>query len=179
VCAEATIQVSARAAQTTTITKTTKTKTNARANGSGGRVRYNVAPLPDPPKIERRRSSVHGWGVFALETIPKNKRIIDYAGEKITAKQSTPREVRYLKQGHIWCFTLNRNWAIDAAVNGNAARFINHSCRGNCYVQIIKGVIWIRASRKIRKGEELSYNYHTDGAAEIPCRCRPGCQGML
>ena len=151
-------------------TKTTKTKTNAKANGSGGRVRYNVAPLPDPPKIERRKSSVHGWGVFALETIPKNKRIIDYAGEKITAKQSTPREVRYLKQGHIWCFTLNRNWAIDAAVDGNAARFINHSCRGNCYVQIIKGVIWIRASRKIRKGEELSYNYHTDGAAEIPCR---------
>ena len=80
----------ARAAQTT-ITKTTTTKTtktNARANGSGGRVRYNVAPLPDPPKIERRKSRVHGWGVFALEPIPKNKRIIDYAGEKITAKQS-------------------------------------------------------------------------------------------
>ena len=122
---------------------------------------------------------MHGWGVFALESISKNKRIIDYAGQKITAKQSTPREVRYLKQGHIWCFTLNRNWAIDAAVDGNAARFINHSCRGNCYVQIIKGVIWIRASRQIRKGEELSYNYNTDGAAEIPCRCRPGCQGML
>ena len=178
---EATIQVSARTAQTRTTAakRTTTAKKNGKANGSGGRLRYNVAPLPDPPKIERRKSSVHGWGVFALETIPKNKRIIDYAGEKITAKQSTPREVRYLKQGHIWCFTLNRNWAIDAAVDGNAARFINHSCRGNCYVQIIKGVIWIRAARKIRKGEELSYNYHTDGAAEIPCRCRPGCQGML
>ena len=134
---EATIQVSARAAQTTRKTtsrtsgkKTIATKTTT-ANGSG-RLRYNVAPLPDPPRIVRRRSSVHGWGVFALETIPKNKRIIDYAGQKITARQSTPREVRYLKQGHIWCFTLNRNWAIDAAVNGNAARFINHSCRGNC-----------------------------------------------
>ena len=188
--AEATIQVSARPAKATTTTRTTtatsRTTTTATtrkktrtANGSGGRVRYNVAPLPDPPKIERRKSRVHGWGVFALETIAKNKRIIDYAGEKITAKKSTPREVRYLKQGHIWCFTLNRNWAIDANVDGNAARFINHSCRGNCYVQIIKGVIWIRASRTIRKGEELSYNYNTDGAAEIPCRCRPGCQGML
>ena len=52
-------------------------------------------------------------------------------------------------------------------------------CRGNCYVQIIKGVIWIRAARTIRKGEELLYNYNTEGAAEIPCRCRPGCQGML
>jgi len=173
--------VSARSAKaTTSTTKSTSTGTSKRAsNGSGGRLRYNVAPLPDPPKIERRKSRVHGWGVFALETIPKNKRIIDYAGEKITAKQSTPREVRYLKQGHIWCFTLNRNWAVDANVNGNAARFINHSCRGNCYVQIIDGVIWIRAARTIRKGEELSYNYHTDGAAEIPCRCRPGCQGML
>jgi len=181
VCArEATTQVSAREAQK--ISKAVSTATKAaktNSNGSGGRLRYNVAPLPDPPKIERRRSRVHGWGVFALETIPKNKRIIDYAGEKITARQSTPREVRYLKQGHIWCFTLNRNWAIDAAVDGNAARFINHSCRGNCYVQIIKGVIWIRAARTIRKGEELSYNYNTEGAAEIPCRCRPGCQGML
>jgi SET domain-containing protein len=188
---EATIQVSARAAQTiskaisnangtaTKAPRRTAATTSTKSHGSGGRVRYNVAPLPDPPKIERRKSRVHGWGVFALETIPKNKRIIDYAGEKITARQSTPREVRYLKQGHIWCFTLNRNWAIDAAVDGNAARFINHSCRGNCYVQILKGVIWIRAARTIRKGEELSYNYHTDGAAEIPCRCRPGCQGML
>jgi hypothetical protein len=185
-------QVSARSAKATTTTTTTtkprtatktgttsRKKTTTAASGSGGRVRYNVAPLPDPPKIERRKSRVHGWGVFALERISKNKRIIDYAGQKITAKQSTPREVRYLKQGHIWCFTLNRNWAIDANVDGNAARFINHSCRGNCYVQIIDGVIWIRAARTIRKGEELSYNYHTDGAAEIPCRCRPGCQGML
>ena len=99
--------------------KTTIRKNTSKAKSTGGRVRYNVAPLPNPPKIERRRSRVHGWGVFALEAIPKNKRIIDYAGEKITAKQSTPREVRYLKQGHIWCFTLNRNWAIDADVDGN------------------------------------------------------------
>jgi hypothetical protein len=180
VCAEGTIQVSARSVTTgSNGTGTSTRKAPWWAQGNRGPLRYNVAPLPDPPKIERRRSSVHGWGVFALETIPKNKRIIDYAGQKITAKQSTPREVRYLKEGHIWCFTLNRNWAIDANVNGNVARFINHSCRGNCYVQIIKGVIWIRASRRIRKGEELTYNYHTDGAAEIPCRCRPGCQGML
>ena len=103
------------------------------------RLRYNVAPLPDPPKIERRKSSVHGWGVFALQDIPKNKRIIDYAGERISAKASTPREERYLEQGHIWCFTLNRAWVIDAAVGGNVARFINHACKPNCYSHIIEG----------------------------------------
>jgi hypothetical protein len=27
------------------------------------------------PKIERRRSRLHGWGVFACGAIPKNKRM--------------------------------------------------------------------------------------------------------
>lgn len=117
--------------------------------------------------------------MFARQDIPKNKRIIDYAGERISAKASTPREERYLEQGHIWCFTLNRAWVIDAAVGGNVARFINHACKPNCYSHIMKGVIWIRAGRTIRAGEELTYDYHTDGAAEIACRCRPDCQNKL
>ena len=125
--------------------------------------------------IERRKSRIAGWGVYATERIPKNKRIIDYAGEKITHKESLIREERYLKQGRIWCFTLNRRWVIDAGVGGNVARFINHSCKPNCWIEIKNGTIWIRAARTIRKGEELSYNYNTSGDAAIPCRCRPGC----
>jgi SET domain-containing protein len=89
------------------------------------------------------------------------------------------RERRYIKHGHIWCFTLTRRTVVDAAVGGNDARFINHSCRPNCYVDIRDGVIWIRASRTIRKGEELTYDYHTDGEGLIPCRCRKGCQRLL
>jgi uncharacterized protein len=137
------------------------------------------AILPDPPRIERRKSKVHGWGVFALERIPKNKRIIDYAGEKIHSRKSTPREERYLAKGHIWCFKLNNRMVIDAAVGGNIARFINHSCRPNCYSHIVNGVIWIRAARTVRKGEELTYDYYTGGTADIRCRCRPGCTGRL
>ena len=129
--------------------------------------------------MRKRRSKIHGWGVFATTAIPKNKRIIDYAGEKISNRESLKRERRYIREGHIWCFSLTRRTVVDAAVGGNDARYINHSCRPNCYIHIRDGVIWIRAARKIRKGEELTYNYHTDGAAEIPCRCRPGCQGML
>lgn len=131
------------------------------------------------PRIERRRSSVHGWGVFALEPITKNTRIVQYAGEKITTKQSASREDRYLKQGHIWCFTINRNWVRDAAVGGNVARFINHGCKPNCYSQIVGDIIWIRAARNIRKGEELHYNYYTGGSGEIRCNCRRGCQTIL
>ena len=129
--------------------------------------------------IERRRSRIQGWGVFATQPITKNTRIIDYAGEKVTNRESLKREVRYLRSGHIWCFKLNRLYARDAAVGGNVARFINHSCRPNCYSQVIGQTIWIRAARNIRRGEELTYDYFTEGAASIPCRCRPDCKVTL
>lgn len=129
--------------------------------------------------IERRRSGIHGWGVFATQTIPKNKRIIDYAGEKISTKASARRESKYLAKGHIWCFRINSRWVRDAAVGGNVARYINHSCTPNCWVEIKGDTIWIRASRTIRRGEELTYDYSTDGSKIIPCRCRPGCRTRL
>jgi histone-lysine N-methyltransferase SETD1 len=136
---------------------------------------------PESPKIVRRRSKVHGWGVFALEPITKNTRIIDYAGELIDHKQSLKRETRYLKQGCIWCFTVNRRWVRDANVGGNLARFINHACKPNCYSHIVgtTKTIWIRAARNIKAGEELTYNYFTDGEKLIPCQCRPGCKTRL
>lgn len=129
--------------------------------------------------IVRRRSKIQGFGVFATRTIPKNTRIIDYAGEKISNQESLKRERRYMKTGHIWCFKLTARTVVDAHVGGNIARFINHSCRPNCYVDVKDGTIWIRASRTIRRGEELSYHYNTGGEALIPCRCRPGCQSLL
>ena len=129
--------------------------------------------------IERRRSGLHGWGVFATERIPKNKRIIHYAGEKITHRESREREERHLKSGKIWCFRLNSRWVIDGGVGGNLARYVNHSCTPNCYTQVIDGVIWIRAAKTIERGEELTYDYRTDGSKTIACRCRPGCDARL
>ena len=129
--------------------------------------------------IEKRRSKIAGWGVFATQAIPKNKRIVDYAGEKISHQESLKREQRYMKKGTIWCFQINRRWVRDAAVGGNVARFINHSCHPNCYVHIVGDIIWIRAARTIRKGEELTYDYMTDGEGQIKCRCRSDCQRLL
>src|ERR1044071_2552710 len=102
------------------------------------------------PKIERKKSKLHGFGVFALETINKNKRIIDYAGELISNKQSEPREDRYLTNGCIWVFRVNSRWSRDAAVGGNIARYINHSCTPNCWIEVVGKTIWIRAKRDIR-----------------------------
>ena len=78
--------------------------------------------------IEKRRSKIQGWGVYATRTISKNTRIIDYAGEKISNQESLKRERRYIQHGHIWCFKLTNRTVIDAGVGGNDARFINHSC---------------------------------------------------
>jgi SET domain-containing protein len=133
------------------------------------------------PTIERKKSRLHGFGVFALQTINKNKRIIDYAGELINNKQSESREDRYLSKGCIWVFRVNRNWSRDAAVGGNIARFINHSCRPNCWIEVDAKTktIWVRAAKTIRKGQELTYDYNTEGDKVIPCRCRPGCKTKL
>ncbi len=49
---------------------------------------------PVLPRIVRRRSRLHGWGVFALEPINKNTRIVTYDGELIDHKESLKRESR-------------------------------------------------------------------------------------
>jgi uncharacterized protein len=131
------------------------------------------------PRIVRRRSRLHGHGVFAAGPITKNTRIIDYAGELVRTRDCAEREERYLRDGCIWVFRVNRSWSRDAAVGGNIARFINHSCRPNCWFEIAATTIWIRASRLIHAGEELTYDYATVGDHTIRCRCRPGCTTWL
>jgi SET domain-containing protein len=131
------------------------------------------------PRIVRRPSILHGWGVFADESINKNTRIIDYAGELVRTSECAAREARYLAEGCIWVFRVNRRWSRDAAVGGNIARFINHSCKPNCWFDVVGTTIWIRASRRIYAGEELTYDYSTVGDHTIKCCCRPGCTAWL
>ena len=120
--------------------------------------------------IRRRRSKLHGWGVFADERINKNKRIIDYAGEKISHQESLRRERRYMKKGTIWCFQINRRWVRDAAVGGNVARFINHSCHPNCYVHIVRrhDLDPRGAQHPQRRGADLRLHDRRRGAHPVP-----------
>jgi len=129
--------------------------------------------------LVRRRSKIDGWGVFARERITKNSRIIDYAGEKISRQVSAPRERRQNARGEVWCFIVNRRWIRDAEVGGNIARFINHACKPNCYVEIAGDIIWIRAARNIRAGEELTYDYRVVPPIGVRCHCRPGCEAVI
>ena len=131
------------------------------------------------PRISRRRSAISGWGVYAAEAIAEDTRIVEYKGQLVPQTEAWRREQRYLPRQRIWIFTINGRWARDAGFGGNIARYVNHACNPNCYVEIFGHHIWIIASRDIERGEELTYDYNTEGVAGIPCRCRPRCKRML
>ena len=117
--------------------------------------------------------------MYAAQPITEDTRIVEYKGELVPQAEAWRRESRYLPRQRIWLFTINTRWARDAAFGGNVARYINHACHPNCYVEIERHTIWILASRDIRAGEELTYDYNTDGVAGIRCRCRPGCRRII
>jgi SET domain-containing protein len=139
--------------------------------------------------FEVRSSSIHGRGVFALRRIRKGTRLIEYTGERISPEEADRRyDDDALDIPHTFLFTVDKRTVIDAAVDGNEARFINHSCDPNCEAVDEAGHIFIEAVRSIRPGEELTYDYHLerDGrwraewAQRYTCRCgAPNCRGTL
>ena len=112
--------------------------------------------------------------MFATRRSPRTHASSTTPARRSPTRRASNASGATSSKGHIWCFKLTNRTVIDAGVGGNVARFINHSCQPNCYIDIKKGVIWIRAARTIRKGEELTYDYNTDGEGLIKCRCRPG-----
>jgi len=131
------------------------------------------------PRVVRRRSGISGWGVYAGQPIAEDTRIVEYKGELVSQAEAWRREQRYLPRQRIWIFTIDDRWARDAGMGGNIARYINHACSPNCYVDIDGRHIWILASRDIEPGEELTYDYNTEAVAGIRCRCRARCRRML
>ncbi len=131
------------------------------------------------PYIEVRRSGIHGTGVFAARDVPKGQRVVEYVGEKIGKVEAERRSLAQIRRARrsggasVFVFELNSRHDIDGAVPWNTARFINHSCSPNCEVEIVRGRIWIVARRRIRAGEELTYDYgyDFDSFEEHPCRC--------
>jgi uncharacterized protein len=135
--------------------------------------------VSDLPRLVRRSSGISGWGVYAGQAIDEDARIVEYKGALISQAEGWRREQRYLPRKRIWIFNIDERWARDAAFGGNIARYVNHACRPNCYTDIVGRTIWIIAARPIRKGEELTYDYNTEGVAGIHCLCRPRCRRIL
>jgi SET domain-containing protein len=135
-----------------------------------------------------RPSPIQGLGAFATVAIPAGTRLVEYAGERLTPAQA---EARYPDDGtrhHTYLFAIDDAVVVDAAVGGNAARYLNHSCAPNCDAVIEDGRIWRETVHDIEPGEELVYDYayvlaerHTPAAKRrYPCGCGAvTCRGTI
>jgi uncharacterized protein len=170
-----------------------KSRTTTKRSGASTAKRGILARYPwkeEPnPYIELRTSAIQGTGAFAARPIRKGTRIIEYLGQRISWRTADKRyDDEKMGRHHTFLFTVDDKIVIDGAVNGNDARFLNHSCDGNCEAITDRKRIFIEARRNIKAGEELLYDYQyerTDEHTEederfYACRCgSPKCRGSI
>jgi SET domain-containing protein len=145
--------------------------------------------LAAAPLIEVRDSRLHGLGVFAARRIPRGTRVIEYLGERVSHTEADRRyDHKEAHDNHTFLFIVDAHIVIDAGVDGNEARFMNHSCEPNCESLIENQRVYIDAIRTIEPGEELTYDYQIQREADDPpdidaifaCRCGFGrCRGTM
>jgi uncharacterized protein len=140
------------------------------------------------PPFAARRSRIHGTGVFATRRIRAGRTLVAYLGQILTAAEVDARYADEADDPHTFLFHLGGDRYVDAAVGGNDARFINHSCDPNCEAELSDGVVWIRALRNIQPGVELTYDYALEiekrpsrsRRLRYTCRCGAArCRGSM
>ncbi len=141
---------------------------------------------PDAPRIDERHtcyklviapSAIHRWGVYAGEAIPAKRKLMEYTGERCNRTETKRRAGGSLN----YMFTLNSYWALDGTVGGSGAEYVNHSCDPNCYAWIFKDHILYMTKRPIKKGEEITLDYHfAKDVDRVPCSCGSAkCRGTI
>jgi len=152
-------------------------------------------PVTMSRSIVLRRSPIHGNGVFANKKLSPGVELIRYGGRLLTHAQADRIYAGGVDTGHTFLFTLNERYIIDGNVEGNTARWVNHSCAPNCQAVLVengedprKDRIVIETLREIAPGEELTYDYgirlpvrHTSRMKELwACRCGANeCSGTM
>jgi SET domain-containing protein len=177
-----------RASSNRTKSGTRKNTSAAKAPKRGIDARYPWKEEPNP-YFEIRQSKIQGKGAFAIRDIRKGTRLIEYLGQRISWRTADKRyDDEKMGRHHTFLFTVDDKVVIDAAVDGNDARFLNHSCDGNCESITERKRVFIEARRNIRKGDELLYDYqyersddHTEEDEKFyACRCgSPKCRGSI
>ena len=105
-----------------------------------------------PYRVGRSRS---GLGLFATAPIEKGAFIVEYSGRRITNADAERLE----KRGSRYMYEINSRWTVDGSSRRNIARYANHSCRPNAESDVVKGKVILRAIKKIRPEEEITYDY--------------------
>jgi SET domain-containing protein len=128
-----------------------------------------------PRKAFRVGRSLTGLGLFAIRPIKKRERIVEYRGPRMTEKAALKAE----RSGNRYLFEIDKNITIDGTTRRNIARYANHSCNPNAEAVIFKKRVYIKALRRIKPDEEITYSYGGDylrnviGKSNCKCgRCR-------
>ena len=136
---------------------------------------YNVLYCRMPndtyrPKVKVKRASA-GLGLFAEEDIPRDQVIIEYTGERISSDEAD-------KRGGLYLFDVTETIVIDGKGRENTARYINHGCKPNAEAEHDEDDdrIYIRARRRIKAGEEITYDYGKSYVDDLirskGCKCK-------
>jgi SET domain-containing protein len=145
-----------------------------------------LSVIEPPPSIDAKfacfrltvlPSAIHRWGVYAGQAIPPKRKVIEYTGERISRREIKKRAAGPLN----YIFTLDNYWALDGLVSGSGAQYINHSCDPNLVTRIVKGHILYFSQRRIKKGEELTVDYHfAHDVEKVLCSCGAmKCRGTI
>jgi uncharacterized protein len=124
------------------------------------------------PKCKsEKKSPIHRFGVFAVESIRRGELIAAWGGHIMTAKQRAmlPKEILdidYSVQIHEDLYLSPK--AIEEL---DEAEFFNHSCSPNAGV---KGQILLVARRDVQEGEEICFDYETTDAEGMNFLCHCG-----
>lgn len=109
-----------------------------------------------------------GKGLFALEDIPKGKCIIEYTGDVVP-------KAEWDKINSLYLFEVSKKLTINGNTKTNTAKYINHSCRPNCEIEIHKDHVYVFSKKNIKAGEELKYDYDKEYFNEYikpkGCKC--------
>lgn len=146
---------------------------NDEAVGITGTINPDHAPF----RLLVRPSRIHRLGVFADQTIPSRRKVIEYTGERVSRREGRRR----WNPKRSYLFYLDNYWMIDGAIGGSGAEYINHSCEPNLRTRIVRGHILYFSNRSIERGEELTvdYKYEAD-ITRMPCHCgAPTCRGTM
>lgn len=127
--------------------------------------------------LEIRRSPIHRWGIFAKEPIPARRRIIEYTGQLINAREVRRRRFRK----HLYVHWLPSGKALDGGIGGSGAEFANHSCVPNAVTRTSGNHLFLVSLRWIEPGEEILLNYRlANNGYDLPCNCgSQDCIGIL
>jgi hypothetical protein len=99
------------------------------------------------------KRALSGLGLFAVAPFKKGEFVIEYVGEMLDEKELEKRN------SNKYFFEIDKNCTVDGSGRENVARYFNHPCRPNCEVRIYSKRIRIWTIRKIKPGEELTYDY--------------------